>query len=175
MQIRQCVLFAAALLTASCGAVHVVSSESQSLTAAQFASVSKGARAFALEVASDVTREGPAAWRRHFSEGPSFFMASAGHMVYPDRAAAGAGIEELSRTTAQIDLKWGGDLRVDPLAPDLALLAASYRETRVSKAGEREEESGFFTGVAEEQEGRWRFRDAHWSVAAPAKSTERLQ
>jgi hypothetical protein len=29
------------------------------------------------------------------------------------------------------------------------------------------EESGFFTGTAEYRSGRWQFRNAHWSVAAP--------
>jgi hypothetical protein len=164
MYIRQWIVLAAAALTLSCGSNPLVSSESQTLTAAQFASVSHAARAFAQEVARDVTNEGPAAWRRHFAQSPNFFMASEGRLVFPDSASATAAIAELVRAIPHIELKWGDDLRVDPLTPGLALLAASYREVRVTTAGERLEESGFFTGVVEQQEGQWRFRNAHWSV-----------
>ena len=122
-----------------------------------------------MEVARDITSEGPSAWRRYFAESPSFFMASEGHLVFPDSASATAAIQELSRTTPHIELQWGDDLRVDPLTPDLAVLATSYHEVRVSQNGDRVDESGFFTGVAERQVGRWRFRDAHWSVVTPAR------
>lgn len=155
---------AVALMTASC-----VSRESQSLTAAQFASVSKSARAFAQQVANDITTQGPSAWRQYFAESPAFFMASEGRLMFSDSASASSGIQELSRTIRHIELKWGDDLRVDPLTPDLAMLAASWREIIENQAGDRVEEKGFFTGVAEQQAGRWRFRDAHWSVAAPAR------
>lgn len=149
---------AAAVLTASCGSIHLVSSESQTLTAAQAASVSKGARAFAEEVASEVTNEGPSAWLRNFEQGPSVLMASDGRRLSPDA------IQALSRTMSHIELNWGSDLRVDPLTPGLAVLAGSYREVQFRSGGERTEVSGFFTGLAEQQEGRWRFRNAHWSV-----------
>ncbi|HTA42040.1 MAG TPA: hypothetical protein VK789_06315 [Bryobacteraceae bacterium] len=164
MHIRQWILLAAATFTSSCGSNPLVSSESQTLTAAQFKSVSKSARIFALEVASDVTKEGPSAWLKHFEESPSFFMASEGRLVSPDNASAAMAIQELSRSTPHIELTWGSDLRVDPLTPGLAVLAASYREVEVSSTGEHKEISGFFTGVTEQQQGRWRFRDAHWSV-----------
>ncbi|HEX4600379.1 MAG TPA: hypothetical protein VH116_03205, partial [Gemmatimonadales bacterium] len=55
-------------------------------------------------------------------------------------------------------------LRVDPLAPGLAILATSYHEVQVDAQGRRVEEDGFFTGIAEHQTGGWQFRDAHWSV-----------
>lgn len=167
MHIRQWALLPACLAV-SCGA-HIISSQSQSLTAAQFAMVSKGARTFAMDVARDVTSEGPAAWRKHFADSPSFFMASEGRLVFPDNVSAAAGIEQLSRTIPHIELTWGDDLRVDPLTPDLAVVAASWREVLVNQAGERTGESGYFTGVAEQQAGRWRFRNAHWSVSAPAR------
>ncbi|MGB7623480.1 MAG: hypothetical protein WBN92_14110, partial [Terriglobia bacterium] len=64
-------------------------------------------------------------------------------------------------------LNWGEDLRVDPLTPDLAVVAASYHEVLVNTAGRRVEETGFFTGTAEYRDGRWQLRNAHWSVAAP--------
>ena len=59
-------------------------------------------------------------------------------------------------------------VRVDPLAENFAVVGASYHEVRVDTAGKRVDEDGFFTGTAEKREGRWQFRNAHWSAAAAA-------
>jgi hypothetical protein len=137
------------------------------MTAARAAAVDDSVRAFARAVAHDITQEGPAAWRRHFVDSPAFFMASEGRLVFPNSASATAGIRDFAGTIKQIELRWGDDLRVDPLTPDLAVVAASWREVRVGTDGRRLEEAGFFTGTAEHRDGRWQFRNAHWSVAAP--------
>ena len=92
-------------------------------------------------------------------------------MIFADSAAATAGIEQLPKLIKQIELRWGDDLRVDPLTRDLAVVGSTYHESRVDPAGARTEESGYFTAVAQYWQGRWEFRDAHWSVVpetAPA-------
>jgi hypothetical protein len=127
-------------------------------------------KAFALAVARDVTQEGPAAWRRHFADTPSFFMASEGRLVFPDSATATVAIQDFARTIQHMELHWGDDLRVDPLTPDLAVIAASWHEIRVSTDGSRVDESGFFTGTVERRDQHWQFRNAHWSVAVPPSS-----
>ena len=137
------------------------------MTAERAAAVDRSVRAFAQTVAHDVTQEGPAAWRRHFADIPEFFMASEGRLVFPNSASATAGIQDLPRSIKQIDLRWGDDLRVDPLTPDLAAVAMSYHEVQISPEGHRVEENGFFTGIAEQRAGRWQFRNAHWSVVPP--------
>ena len=48
------------------------------------------------------------------------------------------------------------------------MIASSYSELRVDASGQRVEEKGFFTGLAELRDGRWQLRDAHWSMIAPA-------
>jgi len=118
-------------------------------------------------VAHDITQEGPSAWRRIFADSPSFFMASEGRLVLPNNAAATKVIQDLTRSIKQIELQWDDDLRVDPLTPDLAIVASSYHEVRVSTDGVRLDEAGFFTGTAEHRDGRWQFRNAHWSVVGP--------
>jgi hypothetical protein len=82
---------------------------------------------FAATVAHDVTQEGPAAWRKHFSESPAFFLASEGHLQFQDSASAMAGIQELTRAIKHIELKWS-DVRVDPLTPELAGMGAGWHE-----------------------------------------------
>jgi hypothetical protein len=123
-----------------------------------------------VTVAHDITQEGPAFWRRHFADSPKFFMAADGHLAFPNNAAAMAAIPELVRTFKQIELRWGDDLRVDPLTRDLAAVGTSYHEFRVSPDGNRVNEDGFFTGIAERKDGRWQFRNAHWSSAAPRQA-----
>jgi hypothetical protein len=89
-------------------------------------------------------------------------------MVFPTSEAATAGIQEVALQLKHIELAWGDDLRIDPLTPDLAVVASPFHEVQVHADGKRSEEAGFFTGVAERRQGRWQLRDAHWSVAAPA-------
>ena len=167
MRTWHCTLLLATLLSVLCGTPDTVSARSHALTPKRAAAVEDGVRAFSRTVAHDVTEEGPAAWSKHFSASPSFFMAVDGHLVYPNGAAAMAAIPDLARTIKHIELRWGDDLRVDPLTADLAIVATSWHEVIVDAAGKRVEESGFFTGTAEYRDGRWQFRNAHWSVAVP--------
>jgi len=131
------------------------------------AKVEDNVRAFMRTVAHDITQDGPAAWRRHFADSPAFFMAVDGHLQFPNSAAATSGIQDFARTIQHIELQWGDDLRVDPLTLDLAAVATSYHEVMVSTGGHQVDAKGFFTGLAEHRDGRWQFRNAHWSSAAP--------
>lgn len=131
------------------------------------ARIADSVRAFAESVALGVTANGPAAWRTYFADESAFFMASEGRLVFPTSDAATRAIEGLTHTIAHIELRWGAALRVDPLAPGLAMLAAPYHETRVDTQRRRLEEDGFFTGLVEHRAGGWQFRDAHWSVVSP--------
>jgi hypothetical protein len=133
------------------------------------ASETDSLRTFMRAVANDVTKDGPDAWLKYFDESPAFFMAVNGAMAFPNSAAAQEGTRKFAETNRRIELHWGEDLRVDPLAPGLAVVAASWHEVQIDNAGHRVEEGGYFTGVAEKRDGRWLFRDTHWSQpAAPA-------
>jgi hypothetical protein len=123
-------------------------------------------RQFVARVATDITAKGPAAWRDFFDDSPNFFMASEGKLVFSSGAAAREGIDGLTHIITSIQLRWGTDLIVQPLAPGLAMVGVPYREVRVDTAGRKIEERGYFTGVAELGRGGWRFRNAHWSVEA---------
>jgi hypothetical protein len=138
--------------------------EASSLKPAHARALADSVRAFSLAIATDITREGPGAWEGHFARSPAFFMAAEGRVVFPTRAAATHGIEEIKRVIRHIELRWEDSVRVDPLAPGLAVLAAPYYEVRVDTAGKRVEETGYFTGLAEHGVDGWRLRDAHWSV-----------
>jgi hypothetical protein len=154
------------VLLAACG-----SHPQEQLTAAYATEIEQSVRAFATLVAHDVSQEGPAAWRRHFADIPAFFMAVDGHVEYASSAAASAGIQDLTRSIKRIELRWGDDLRVDSVTPHLAMLGTSWHEIIESVNGGRVDAGGYFTGLVERREGRWQFRDAHWSVTHPGVAT----
>lgn len=160
MDARQGFLLVAAAMTA---AATVACGAQSAFPPSEAAAVESSVKAFAQRVAADVTREGPSAWRRHFADVPSFFMAVDGRMAFPNSAAATAGIQDAARAIPHIELHWGDDLRVDPLGPNLAVMAASYHEVQLQSSGRHMDENGYFTGVAERRGGVWQFRDAHWS------------
>ena len=145
---------------ATCGAGG---SESQRLTPHHAVAVDRAVREFMQTVAQNVTRDGPLAWIRYLDARTVFFMAVNGQMAFPNGAAAQEGTRKFAQTIRHIELKWGDDLRVDPLTDDLAMVAASWHEIQVDTAGHPVDEAGYFTGLAEYREGRWQFRDAHWS------------
>ena len=158
-------VFLSACALASCNSRSAETWQPPPLSARREAAINVDVRAFAIAVAQDVTREGPAAWRKYFSESPAFFMAADGNLQFPDSATATAGIQALTRTIQHIDLKWGDDLRVDPLAPNLAMIAAPYHEVILTTSGSQLDSRGFFTAVVEFRDGQWRFRNLHWSAA----------
>jgi hypothetical protein len=138
-------------------------SPSHSVAPEATASVDQDVRAFMQTVSHSVTQDGPMAWIKYFDASPAFFMAVNGQMAFANPAAAQEGARNFSQTIRHIELKWGDDLRVDPLSNEFAVVAVSWREIQVDTAGHSVTETGYFTGLAEYREGRWQFRDAHWS------------
>ena len=164
-RLRMCFLFALVVVLAGC-----VRHDAE-LTPASRAAVETGVRSFMHSVEHDVASEGPTAWQKEFADDPAFFMAADGQLAFPNWQVARESIQDLPRVIKRMDLNWGNDLRVDPLSPTMAMVATSYHEVRTDPQGHQTTESGFFTAVTQFMNGRWQFRDAHWStVAPPAKS-----
>jgi hypothetical protein len=131
------------------------------------ATIRQGVQAFMQGVARDVTREGAVAWCKYFDDNPEFFMAVNGKLMFSSGADAQKGTQEFAHTIRRIDLKWGNDLRIDPITPELAVVGVSWREVWVDNANHRIDEAGYFTAVAQFQKGQWKFRDVHWSEPLP--------
>ena len=112
----------AIVVFAGCSSHSIGSHESQSLTPAGAVAVREGVRAFMQRVAVDVTQDGPLAWCKYLDTSPVFFMAVNGQMAFPNGAAAQEGTQKFAQTINHIQLKWGDDLRVDPLLQSLPSL-----------------------------------------------------
>jgi hypothetical protein len=136
-------------------------------TAEQRRTTEANVRRYMATVADDVTHQGPTAWQKHLVNDPAFFMANDGMLVFPNYETAYNVVDDFARATKSIELKWGDDLRVDPLTPTLAVVGATWHEVRVDTNDKRTDQSGFFTGVVEDRNGQWQFRDAHWSTSTP--------
>jgi hypothetical protein len=162
-----CALLLVTLTSAGSSAQRTALGESQPLTSARASGVEDGVRTFMHDVAHDVTQDGPIAWRKYFADTPAFFMAVNGKIAFANSAEVTAGLPQVALAIKQIELKWGDDLRVDPLAPDLAVVGAPYHELQLWADGHHVEDNGYFTGVAQYRDGRWQFRDAHWSEPVP--------
>jgi len=133
------------------------------LTSAARQAAEADVRAFMDQVASTVSVQGPIAWRGAFADGPEFFMASDGQLVFADGAGAARGVEALRQTLPKINLTFGSDLRVDVLTPALAVVGTSYSELQGDAQGREHSVHGYLTALAELHAGHWRLRDAHWS------------
>src|SRR5579864_7156001 len=152
-----------AVTFAACVLCTAGASPSNSATPDGAASVDQAVRAFMQTVSHSVTQDGPLAWIKYFDASPAFFMAVNGQLAFPNPAAAQEGTRKFAQTIRHIELNWGDDLRVDPLSDEFAVVAVSWSEIQVDTAGHGVTETGYFTGLAEYREGRWQFRDAHWS------------
>ena len=150
-----------AVTLAACVPCAAGASHSHSVT--PDSSLDQAVRAFMQTVSHSVTLDGPVAWIKYFDASPAFFMAVNGQMAFPNTNAAQEGTRKFAQTIRHIELKWGDDLRVDALTNEFAVVAVSWREIQVDTTGHSVTETGYFTGLAEYREGRWQFRDAHWS------------
>jgi len=156
-------------LLACCARKPAAAEQGHGLPAEERRKVEEQVRSFLARVAQEVTRDGPTAWKREFAPGQEFFMASDGKLAFEDGHAAKQGIDSVAKAIKRIELRWGRDLRVDVLTSELAVVGTSWQERQETSQGKVMNESGYFTGVTEKQEGLWVFRDAHWS-SAPAGS-----
>ncbi|MGA7161378.1 MAG: hypothetical protein WBZ48_10275 [Bacteroidota bacterium] len=115
-------------------------------------------------IVRDLHNDGPNAWLHYFSRSQQFFMASNGQLVFPNNDSATIFVHEFSKKIRRVDLTWN-DVRIDSLAPNLAVLAASFSEIQTSITGEQVAPAGYFTGIVEYTPSGWKLRDAHWSMS----------
>ncbi|HYM62375.1 MAG TPA: hypothetical protein VEZ11_15940 [Thermoanaerobaculia bacterium] len=168
MRIAHCSLLVFALISPACTSSHSPADCAPALDPAAAARVTSSVRDFMTRVAAGVTANGPSAWRTFFVDTPEFFMAAEGRLVFGSPEAAHSGIEALTHQIKRIDLRWGTDLRIQPLTPALAVIAVPYYETLYDHAGGKVDATGYFTGLVERGPDGWRIRNAHWSpLTAP--------
>lgn len=165
MRIGRWMMMVVAVSAMGCGgrAKNGADGSAQVLSGEKREMVETSLREFMSKVAQDISGEGPLAWQKEFQDSPSFFMASEGQLAFANGQTAMQGIQRLPNIIKHIELRWS-DVRVDVLTADLAVVGASWQEVREDPQGHMLTQKGYFTGVVQQQNGEWQFRDAHWSV-----------
>lgn len=113
--------------------------------------------------AKGISTKGPIAWLDYFEDSPGFFMANDGGVQLPDYKTADSFIKNtLVKVISKITLKWSA-IRVDPLTPGIAVMAAGYHEDITDASGKTTPYDGYFTALVHKTANGWKFRDEHWS------------
>jgi hypothetical protein len=149
-----------ALLSSSCRCVAPSRLDSSSAGESE-----GGVRQMAASIARDISAEGPNAWLRYFTGDRDFFMANDGSMQFSTLEDAKTFLNKFSVGVAHLELTWG-EIRVDAIAPGVAVMASPYHEVITSASGSVSRFDGYFTGLAIETKTGWKLRDAHWSSPA---------
>ncbi len=146
----------------------ILACERPSLDASHAAAIRDSVRIMAEAIAQDLRAGGPNAWLPYFDPDPAFSMASDGRLVFPDIDSARAFVGAFAPGIARMELAWT-DLRVNPVGPGLATMAAEYREVLEDTTGGERHLAGYFTALAVHTRAGWRLRHMHWSSppAAP--------
>ncbi len=146
-----------ALLVASCRCVAP-----PTLDASSAGDTGQGVRQMASSIARDISTGGPNAWLRYFTGDRDFFMVNDGSLQFSSYGDARVFLNKFSAGVAHLELTWA-DIRVDALAPGVAVMASPYREVLTDTGGHVSRFDGYFTGVVVWTKTGWKLRDAHWS------------
>ena len=93
-------------------------------------------------------------------------MASDGGTAFPDADSLRVFLGSFAPTVSAMTLEWG-ELRIEPLAPGVTAVAASYTEEITMTGGEADRFGGYVTGVVRLSAGRWQVQHLHWSSPPP--------
>ena len=136
---------------------------SNTLTDAQSLEVRDSVLKLADMTAKGISTKGPVAWLDYFEDSPGFFMANDGSVQLPDYKTADSFIKTtLVKVISKITLKWSA-IRIDPLTPEVAIMAAGYHEDITDPSGKVTPYDGYFTALVHKTAKGWKFRDEHWS------------
>lgn len=125
-----------------------------------------GVHHMADAIVQELHTDGPTARLKYFSPSGEFLMASSGRLVFPSYDSAITFVYKLATQIRRIDLTWN-EIRVDSLAPSVAMMAASFHEILFRGSGAQDTSAGYFTAVAEYIPTGWKLRNAHWSIECP--------
>ena len=139
------------------------------LTPAENSTVKDSVTQMAAHISTDVSTHGPEAWVNYFENGPRFFMASGGMLVFKDyNTARSYTLDTVVKNFKKITLNWK-NVRVDPLTAIYAAMGADFHEDIVLTNGQNLWVEGYFTATAHFDGRRWRLRNMNWATRAPAK------
>jgi hypothetical protein len=140
------------------------SNETKVLTQQQSTAIRDSVQHMMNMLSKDISNNGPIAWLTWFEKTPDFFMASEGHLVFPNSDSATLFIKHvLVKQIRTIQLQWS-NMRIDPLTTHFSGIAATWHEEITDFASGKISQEGYFTAIAEKTAKGWQLRNAHWST-----------
>ena len=140
------------------------SQKASSLSTNEAIAVKDSVQLLANNTAKDISTKGPIAWLSYFEDSPDFFMASDGVIAFRDYHSGEVFIKDtLIKQIPRINLKWA-NIRIDPLTPQLATLAADFHEDLTITGDKMVPVEGYFTATAHQTSKGWKYLNVHWSI-----------
>jgi hypothetical protein len=136
---------------------------------AERARTESAVREMLLAIPPELARQGPTGWLRYFDDDPRFLMAVDGTLQFDGIKSATTFLQSFSKGISHLELTWT-DIKIDPLGPGTASIAASYREILTDTQGHANRSRGYFTAAAIQTPTGWKLRAVHWSSLPASKS-----
>jgi hypothetical protein len=157
-QLKTCLFLLSAISVLSC------SEQVKPKAKDQYEPVREGVLSLMNKISGGIKSKGPIAWLDYLEYSPDFFMASEGHLQFPNIDSADNFIRNrLSKQIRKSSLNWN-EIRVDPMNDNQAGIAAQWYEVFTDTAGVETIQRGYFTGIADKVKKDWLLRNLHWSV-----------
>jgi hypothetical protein len=136
-------------------------------TPAHRAAVDDSVREVTARLAAEISAHGYRAFVPVMDSAPGYVWAYNGFLPFTSFDSMAAWARRDPEPESPETFAWDS-VRVEPLAPGIAVVAATYTETRPDSAGRPNTEQGAFTAVALHRADGWKFTDAHTSTLPPA-------
>jgi len=136
------------------------------------AALADSVREVAARLAADVSARGYRGFVPAMDSAAGYLWAYNGFIPFTSFDSMAAWARSDPESQAPGVFAWDS-VRVEPIAPGVAGVAATYTETRPDSAGRPRTEQGVFTAVAVHREGGWKFTDAHTSTLPPPPPPQR--
>jgi len=150
----------ASLLVASC------QPSAPAFGPAQREALADSVRELAARMAADVSAHGYRGFVQAMDSAPGYAWAYNGFLPFTSFDSMAAWARTDPEPKVPEVFAWDS-VRVEPIAPGVAGLAATYAETRPDSTGAPKTEKGVFTAVAVHRAGGWKFTAAHTSTLPP--------
>ena len=148
------------LLVAACGP------SAPPFTADHQAALADSVREATARLAAEISNHGYRAFTPVMDSAPGYVWAYNGFIAFPSFDSMATWTRSSPEPKVPEVFAWDS-VRIEPIAPGVAALAATYSETAPDRNGNPGTERGVFTAVAVHRADGWKFTAAHTSTLPP--------
>ncbi len=143
-------------------------------TAERQATLADSVREVTARLAADISAHGYRAFPPVMDSAPGYLWAYDGSIPFASFDSMAAWARSGREPKVPETFAWDS-VRVLAIAPGVAAVAATYRESAPDRTGDTGTVKGVFTAIALHRADGWKFTDAHTSTAPPPATPARTQ